>query len=297
MDLLSGPWDQTVVRVLLKLCTASVQARRQERKKDHHLRKPFLAVTGLYKNENNTKICFRKELDLSVLPSRDRFLANPFASLKTKINKQTNKKSIEPRAPCNYEEIEDDGNGQERLFPFELSATKDVMYHHGANDPALFIFLGKHLHIDPFFLSSTEINSHLVFFDKQQQHRLLLLLLIIHLPSIANKQNKHHVCLCVKADAAWRGPTCVPRWESALAVLKTDPPYPTTSTPFHYFPEKPTAWPPPPIRSYNLVKSTHTLPSSPAAAVPASSLPKTKPSKNSTRRHKKLAQSKAKPST
>jgi hypothetical protein len=168
MDLLSGPWDQTVVRVLLKLCTASVQARRQERKKDHHLRKPFLAVTGLYKNENNTKICFRKELDLSVLPSRDRFLANPFASLKTKINKQTNKKSIEPRAPCNYEEIEDDGNGQERLFPFELSATKDVMYHHGANDPALFIFLGKHLHIDPFFclqqrsiaiLSSSTSNS------------------------------------------------------------------------------------------------------------------------------------------
>jgi hypothetical protein len=45
-------------------------------------------------------------------------------------------------------------------------------------------------------LSSTEINSHLVFFldRQQQQHQLLLLLLIIHLPSIANKQNKHHVC-------------------------------------------------------------------------------------------------------
>jgi hypothetical protein len=40
-------------------------------------------------------------------------------------------------------------------------------------------------------LSSTEINSHLVFFDRrQQQHQLLL---IIHLPSIANKQNN---CLC-----------------------------------------------------------------------------------------------------
>jgi hypothetical protein len=52
-------------------------------------------------------------------------------------------------------------------------------------------------------LSSTEINSHLVFFDRQQQqHQLVLLLLIIHLPSIANKQNKHHVCLYIKADAA-----------------------------------------------------------------------------------------------
>jgi hypothetical protein len=88
MDLLSGPWDQTVVTVLLKLCTASVQARRQERKKDHHLRKPFLAVTDLYKNENHTKMCFNKELDLSALPSRDRVLANPFASLRGKTNKQ-----------------------------------------------------------------------------------------------------------------------------------------------------------------------------------------------------------------
>jgi hypothetical protein len=94
MDLLSGPWDQTVVRMLLKFCTASVQARRPERKKNHHLRKPFLVVTDLYKNENHTKICFRKELDLSVLPSRDRFLANPFASLKAKTNKQTKKVPI-----------------------------------------------------------------------------------------------------------------------------------------------------------------------------------------------------------
>ncbi|CAK9209117.1 unnamed protein product [Sphagnum troendelagicum] len=48
------------------------------------------------------------------------------------------------------------------------------------------------------------------------------------------------------------------------------------------------------MRSYNLVKPIHTLPSSPAAGVPASSLSKTKPSKNSTTRHKKLAQSKSK---
>jgi hypothetical protein len=46
-------------------------------------------MTDLYKNENHTKICFKKELDLSALPSRDRVLANPFASLKGKTNKQT----------------------------------------------------------------------------------------------------------------------------------------------------------------------------------------------------------------
>ncbi len=77
------------------------------------------------------------------------FLRIPSLPLKAK---QTNKQSTDPRAPCNYEEIEDDGNGQERLFAFELSATKEVRYHHGANDPALFIFLGKHLHMDPYFV-------------------------------------------------------------------------------------------------------------------------------------------------
>jgi hypothetical protein len=98
------------------------------------------------------KFVFKKELDLSALPSRNRVLTNPFASLKGKTNKQTNKQSTDSRAPCNYEEIEDDGNGQERLFAFELSATKEVRYHHGANDPALFIFLGEHLHMDPYFV-------------------------------------------------------------------------------------------------------------------------------------------------
>lgn len=159
-------------------------------------------MTDLYKNENHTKICFKKELDLSALPSRDRVLANPFASLKGKTNKQTNKVPIlEHLATMRRWKMT--ATVKNVCFPWnfrprkKLGSTTTLMIQPSRS------FSWENTYIWIHILSSTEINSHLVFFDRQQQqHQLLLLLLLIHLPSIANKQNKHHVCLCVKADAA-----------------------------------------------------------------------------------------------